>query len=127
MKQIKTNNYMRIILSTDNSLTAMRLRDLIIKSVKGKIEGLSIETWSYTRSRNNFDILYHDLEQYTQDPAKNVLFKMEIDGSNVLLSSAWWKNNPEPLYEIVCLHTGRLTEMLLRYFRGKYIKFSVVE
>lgn len=118
---------MKIILSTENSLTAIRLRDLIIKSVKGEIEGLTIETWSYTRSGNKFDILFHNLEQYTNDPAKNVLFKLEIDGSNVLLSSAWWKNNPEPLYEIVCHHTGRLTEMLLRYFRGKYIKFSIVD
>lgn len=114
---------MRIILSTENSLTAMRLREQIIKSVKGKIVG----TWSYTRSSDNFDILYHDPIQYTQDPYKNVLFKLEIDGSNVLLSSVWWKKNPEPQYEIVCLHTGRLTEMLLRYFRDKYIKFTVVD
>ena len=114
---------MRIILSTENSLTAMRLREQIIKSVKGKIVG----TWSYTRSSDNFDILYHDPIQYTQDPYKNVLFKLEIDGSNVVLSSVWWKKNPEPQYEIVCLHTGRLTEMLLRYFRGKYIKFTVVD
>lgn len=118
---------MKIILSTENSITAMRLRDQIIKSVKGEIEGLSIETWSYTRSGNNFDILFHNPEQFTLEPAKNVLFKLEVDGSNVLLSSVWWKNNPEPLYESVCLHTGRLTEMLLRYFSGKYIKFSVVD
>lgn len=118
---------MRIILSTENSLTAMRLRDLIIKSVMGEVDGFSIETWSYTRSGNNFDILYHDPEQYTENPAKNVLFKLEIDGFNVLLSSVWWKNNPEPSYEMVCLHTGRLTEMLLRYFSGHYIRFTVVK
>jgi len=35
---------MRIILSTENSLTAMRLREQIIKSIKGEIVGLSIET-----------------------------------------------------------------------------------
>lgn len=114
---------MRIILSTGNFLTAMRLRELIIKSVK---EG-KIATWSYTRSGNNYDILYHDPKQYTQDPSKNVLFKLEIDGSNVLFSSVWWKKNPEPSYEIMCLHIGRLTEMLLRYFRGRYIKFTVVD
>lgn len=118
---------MRIILSTENALTAMRLREQIIKSVKGEIVGLSIETWSYTRSSDNFDILYHDPIQYTQDPSKNVLFKLEIDGFNVLLSSVWWKKKTEPQYEIVCIHTGRLTEMLLRYFRGKYIKFTVVD
>jgi hypothetical protein len=118
---------MRIILSTENSLTAMRLRDQIIKSIKGEIDGLSIDTWSYTRSGDNFDILYHDPAQYTQEPNKNVLFKLEIDGSNVLFSSVWWKKNPEPSYEIMCLHTGRLTEMLLRYFRGRYIKFTVVD
>lgn len=118
---------MKIILSTENSLTALRLRELIIRSVKGEIDGVTIETWSYTRSGNNFDILYHNPEQYIQDPEKNVVFKLEIDGFNVSLSSAWWGNNPKPLYEIVCLHTGRLTEMLLRYFRGKYIKFCVVD
>lgn len=118
---------MKIILSTENSLTAMRLRELIIKSAKGEIDGQSIETWSYTRSNDNFDILYHNPDQFTQDPAKNVLFKLEIDESNVLLSSVRWKRNPEPLYETVCIHTGRLTEMLLRYFRGKYIKFTIVD
>ena len=33
---------MKIILSTENSLTAMRLRDYIIKSVTGEIEGYNI-------------------------------------------------------------------------------------
>lgn len=118
---------MRIILGTENALAAMRLRDQIIKSVKGEIEGVSIETWSYKKSGNNFDILFHDSEQYTQDPQKNVLFKLEIDGSNVLFTSVWWKANPKPSIEMMCLHTGRLTEMLLRYFGGKFIKFSIVE
>lgn len=118
---------MKIILSTENFLSAMRLREHIIKSVKGEIYGVSIDTWSYTKSSDNFDILYHNPIQYTQDPNKHVLFKLKIDGSNILLSSAWWAKNPEPLYEMVCLHTGRLAEMLLRYFRNEYIKFTVVD
>lgn len=118
---------MRIILSTENSLTALRLRDQIIKSVKGEIENVNIDTWSYTRSGNNFDIIYHDAAQYLEDPSKNVLFKLEVDGSNVLLTSVWWKANPEPSHEMICLHSGRLTEMLLRYFAGKYIKFAIVD
>lgn len=118
---------MRIILNTENSITAIRLRELIIKSVKGEIQGTSIDTWSYTKSSNNFDIIYHNPEQYTQNPAKNVLFKLEVDGSNVLLSSVWWKNNPQPSHEIICLHFGRLTEMILRYFNSRYIKFSIID
>ena len=118
---------MKIILSTENFLSAMRLRDKIIKSLKGEIKGVSIDTWSYTKSSDNFDIIFHNPIQYIKEPNKNVLFKLEIDGSNILLSSAWWTKNPEPSYEMVCLHTGRLTEMLLRYFRNEYIKFTIID
>lgn len=117
---------MKIILSTETSVTAMRLKNQIINSVKGEVENVSIDTWSYTRSRNNFDILYHNPVQYTQDLSKHVLFKIEIDGCNVVLSTVWWKDNPMPSYEMLCLHVGRMTEMLLRYYSGKYIKISIV-
>ena len=118
---------MKIILITENSLAAMRLRDQIIKTLKGEIYGLTIETWSYTMSGENFDILYHNPIQYTRDSLKNVLFKLDLDGTNIILSIVWWKKNPEPSYEIKCLHTGRLTEMLLRYFSDRYIKLTIVE
>lgn len=37
------------------------------------------------------------------------------------------EKNIEPSDEIKCLHVGRLTEMLLRYFSDKYIKLSIIE
>lgn len=118
---------MKVLLQTESPLMAMSLRDYIIKSVKGQIEDVKIETWSYIKSSDNFDVIYHDPQQYVDDPEKNVLFRVEIDGSIVSLSAAWWKKNPEPSIEMMCLHTGRLTEMLLRYFRNSYIKYSIVD
>ena len=105
----------------------MRLKEQIIKSIKKEVEGVDIETWSYTKSKEGFDIIFHDVPQYVDDGKKNVLFKIELDGSIVSLSSVWWQKNPEPSVEMICLHVGRLTEMLLRYFRESFIKFSIVD
>ena len=118
---------MKIILTSENALLAVKLRDKIIKATKGEADDTIIDTWSYVRSSDDYDILFHNPEQYLKDPGKNVLFRLEIDGAFVILSSAWWKKNPEPSYEIVCLHTGRLTEMLLRYFKKDFIKFTIID
>ena len=118
---------MKVLLQTESPLMAVRLKDNIIKSVKGQIEGVKIETWSYIKSSDNFDVIYHNPQQYIDYPERNVLFRVEVDGSIVSLSTAWWKRNLEPSIEMMCLHTGRLTEMLLRYFRNSYIKYSIVD
>lgn len=118
---------MRVILTTENSLSALRLRNLIIKSVRGEVPGVNVKTWVYIKSGNNFDIVYHDVEQFLLEPEKNVLYKLEVDGAIVSFTATWWKTNPEPSREMICLHTGRLTEMLLRYFSGQFIKFSILD
>ncbi len=118
---------MKIIINVENPIAALRLRNKIIKSVKGEILGVNIETWSYTNANGGYDILYHNPEQYVNAPEKNVVFRMQIDGSTIMFSTAWWRNNPEPDHEYLCLHTGRLTEMLLRYFANSFVRFSITE
>ena len=118
---------MKIILTTETALAAMVLKNQIIAAVKGEVSGVTIDTWSYIKSGDNFDILYHDAEQYVNAPEKNVLFRVEASGQEVSFSTAWWKSKPEPSREMLCLHTGRLTEMLLRYFSGSYIRFNVLD
>lgn len=118
---------MKIILTTENAFQSIKLRELIIKAVKGDLDNIQIDTWSYTKSGENYDIIYHNPPQYVENPEKNVLFRLEIDDSIVQFSIVWWKKNTEPSDEIKCLHVGRLTEMLLRYFSDKYIKLSIIE
>lgn len=118
---------MKVILNTDNAFQAIKLREQIIKGIKGEIEGITINTWSYTKSSENYDIVFHNPEQYSKEPEKNVLFKLEVDGSFIELSIVWWKKNPEPSDDMKCYHIGRLVEMLLRHFRHNYIKLSVID
>lgn len=118
---------MKIILTTETASAAVVLKNQIIAAIKGEIEGVTIDTWSTTRSAESFDIIFHDAEQYVSAPEKNVLFKVVVEGTEVVFSTGWWKANPEPVREMLCLHTGRLTEMLLRYFPGSYIKFNIVD
>lgn len=116
---------MRISLTTENTLAGARLKERIIKTINGDYENITVDMWSYIKSGDGFDIIYHNLDQYVNDPAKNVLFRVEIDGSNVVLSSAWWAGNETPSREIMCLHIGRLTEMLLNYFSDAILKFNI--
>lgn len=118
---------MKIVMTTETSLAAMVLKNQIIAAVKGEIKYITIDTWSYIKSRDNYDIVYHDLPQYVETPEKNVIFRVESEGNEVTFSTAWWKNKPEPQREILCLHIGRLTEMLLRYFSGTFIRFIVLD
>lgn len=118
---------MKIILSTDSVLDAMVLKNQILKSVKHEVPEVDIRTWDYIKSQEGYDIIYHNPQQYTSDPARNVLFRAEVDGSNLIFTTGRWTHNPEPSDELYCEHTGRLTEMLLRYFKNKFIKFSIVD
>lgn len=118
---------MKIVLSTESFFSAAILKERIIKSTQEKDNSISIETWSYKKSGDNYDIIYHDIPQYINDAAKNVIFKVETDDRNVVLSTAWWKNNPEPSYEMISLHVGRLTEMLLTHFSNKFITYRIID
>lgn len=118
---------MKIIISTNSIYDAPRLMDRILNTIKGLSSTVTIDTWSYTKSGDNFDIIYHDVPQYTQDTSKNVLFRVSVDGINVVFSSAWWSINPEPSKDMICLHTGRLTEMLLCHFSEFINKYTVTD
>lgn len=118
---------MKIILTTDSVFAAARLKTMIVDAIKGVATNITIDTWSYTKSGDGYDIIFHNLAQYIDDVNKNVLFRVETDGTNVMFSCAWWSKNPEPTTEMLSLHTGRLTELLLSHFHAYYNRFSIVE
>lgn len=116
---------MKIVLTTDSSISAILLRKQIISALKGEDSNTTLNTWSYKQSKEKFDIAYHNLTQYTETPENNVLFRINIDGANVEFIVAWWSNNPSPSHEMQCLHVGRLVEMLLVHFSNQFTKFSI--
>lgn len=118
---------MKVILNTETPYQAVWLREYIIKDLKGELNTEEIDTWSYTKSSEEYDIIFHNPVQYINEPAKNVIFKIEIDGSNVVFSVAWWSKNPEPLENMKNLHIGRLVEMLLCHYAEKFFKLSIVK
>lgn len=118
---------MKVILSTDSIYSASRIKEKVIRSVKGEVDGIQIDTWSYVKSIDNYDIIYHNPSQFINDPSKNVVFRVELDGENVVFSCAYWSNHPQPDKSMYCLHVGRLTEMLLSYFSKEFVKYSVIE
>ena len=118
---------MKIVLTTETAMAAVVLKQRVVAAIKGEIEGVDIETWSYNKSRDNFDVIYHNPSQYVNDPEKNVVFTISVVGTEVTFNSAWWKSKPEPSREMICLHTGRLAEMLLCYFSKGFIRFNIVD
>ena len=70
-------------------------------------------TWSYKKSRNNNDIVFHNPSQYVNDDTKNVIFVVTTDDNAVVLETSYWRGKPEPSREMKALHTGRLVEAIL--------------
>ena len=118
---------MKIVLMTESIYSAVRLKDKIINSISGNVPDIQIDTWSYVKAKDSYDIIYHNVPQYTEDPAKNVVFRVEINGENVYLSCAYWPHNPQPEHTIYCIHIGRLTEMLLTYFGKDILKYTIID
>lgn len=106
---------------------AQRLKDHILKAVKGQDNAITVDTWKYIKSGDDFDIIFHDVPQYVQNVSKNVVFRVGVDGMNVVFSTAWWAANPVPAREMFCLHTGRLIEMLLNHFSDCIVKFTIAD
>ena len=77
---------MKLILSTENAFKTIKLREQIIKALKGELDNIKIDTWAYTKSNENYDIIYHNPSQYVDAPDKNVLFNLEVDDSIVQFS-----------------------------------------
>ena len=116
----------KIILSTDNMFTAQLLKNDIIKSVKEDNPEI-IDTWEFAKANGNIDIIFHNPEQFINDKNKNVLFKVERDDNNVVLTNARWQNNPEPSCEMISLHVGRLVEMLLSHFSKRFSRLTILD
>lgn len=118
---------MKLIVFTDGIFEAARLKDSIINSIKGEEGCECIDTWSYVLAANNHDVIFHNLSKYTDYPDKNVLFRMDLDGENIVFKPTWWKKYEQPSDEMKNLHTGKLVEMLLTHFSGKFGKISIQE
>ena len=118
---------MKIVLTTENVYIASRLRDKILRAVKGELPQEQIETWSYAKAAENIDVIFNNLPLYTDTPQNNVVFRVELNGENIIFSTAYWTRNPQPEHKMYCIHVGRLTEMLLTYFSGDFSKFSILE
>lgn len=118
---------MKVVITADNMFIASRLKSDILSSIRGEKDGVMIDTWTFKKAAQNIDIIYHNPPQYINSPDKNVLFRVAASDNMVQFIVVWWKNNPKPSREMICLHVGRLTEMLLRYFPKNIKNFSVVE
>lgn len=116
---------MKVILSTYSPLAAALLQQQIIRSLKNEAKA-SYLTWSYVKSKEQFDIIYHNPDQYIKESEKNVIFRIYVDGYDVVFMPMWWMKNPQPSEDMICLHIGRLVEMLLRYFSAEF-KTCVVD
>jgi hypothetical protein len=118
---------MKVVLNTHSPLAATLLKQQILKAVKREIESIQIDTWAYSKSKEQYDIIFHSPDQYTKSPEKNVIFRIYVDGYDVTFIPLWWKNNPQPAREMICLHVGRLVEMLFRYFSSDFNVCNIVE
>ncbi|MDE5810424.1 MAG: hypothetical protein K2H59_09150 [Muribaculaceae bacterium] len=100
---------MKIVIKCASAIAANRLKNQIVEDVKNE----ELMTWSYKRSGNNNDIIFHNPSQYVNDDTKNVIFVVTTDDNSVVLETSYWKGKPEPSREIKALHTGRLVEAIL--------------
>ena len=118
---------MRIVLTTESLFAASRLRDKIIRTIRGGVDGTHIDTWSYVKSKDNYDVIYHNPPQYAEIPEKNVVFRIDLNGENLIFSCSYWTCNPQPTRTMYCIHVGRSTEMLLNYFSDSISKYVVID
>lgn len=118
---------MKIILTTGSEQAAETLKNKIINVIMGKDRNDTIETWSYTQAQDGSDIIYHNKDQYVNDPTKNVIFIVKVNEVEVTFKDSYWRNtkNIRPIQEMVCYHTGRLTEILLAHFGSRFSSFEI--
>ena len=106
---------MKVILNTDNAFQSLRLREQIISGIKGELDNVAIDTWAFTKSGENYDILYHNPSQYVDDPTKNVLFKMDIDGSNISFSTTNEGRNTQVVRDFSVTETVKTDSYIVSY------------
>ena len=100
---------MKIVINCASAIAANRLKNQIVEDVKNE----ELMTWSYKKSKSDHDIIFHNPDQYVEEPAKNVIFVVKTDDNAVVLKTTYWEGNPEPSREMNALHTGRLVEAIL--------------
>ena len=100
---------MKIVINCASAIAANRLKNQIVEDVKNE----ELMTWSYKKSGDKNDIIFHNPSQYVNDATKNVIFVVKTDDNAVVLKTAYWEGNPAPSREMNALHTGRLVEAIL--------------
>lgn len=118
---------MRIVLTTDDVYKAARVKDKILKAIKGELFQYNIASWSYTKAADNYDIIFCNNSMFTESQVNNVLFRVDLNGENVIFTTAYWSVKSQPSHQMYCHHVGMLTEILLTYFQGDFTKFSITE
>ena len=74
---------MKIILTTETNLAAVILMSQVIAAVKGSIEGVNIDSWSYIKSGDRYDIIYYNQPQFANVPERNALFRVEVEHRHI--------------------------------------------
>lgn len=112
---------MKIVIECASAIAAKRLMNQIVEDVKNE----ELRTWSYKKSRNNNDIIFHNRSQYVDEDDKNVIFVVTTDNNAVVLKTSYWRGKPEPSREMNALHTGRLVEAILgQGYSGSFMIFD---
>lgn len=108
---------MKLKILTPNFDEACRIKNAIIENIH---EGRHL-TWEHdtgTVNNQHVDVIFHNREQYVNDPEKQVIFTIKVLGNNVVINATKWSSNPAEIsHEIKALHLGRLVEVLLT---GRY-------
>lgn len=120
---------MKIEINCGTEKNAELLKNNILDDVKSGV----YETWSHKPIKIEIDdslidgdAIYHDANQFMKptEKQKHVIFVVERDKNKVIFQANYMKNNPKPDHDMYALHTGRLTEMLLK--RDDILSFSVI-
>ncbi|MDE6577258.1 MAG: hypothetical protein K2K58_03705 [Muribaculaceae bacterium] len=109
------------------SLPTTHSATIVKANLLRRIRNNEIPTWSYTRSNENDDVIFHNPSQYIEDPEKNVIFTIELNqrDNSILFSSNWWSQNPVPNEQQILHHVARLGEMLLKNFYNSGFKIVI--
>lgn len=54
-------NVMKIVVSTDSLFSAACLKVEILKAKKGENPDITIDTWTYKKSKNDLDVIFHNM------------------------------------------------------------------
>lgn len=116
---------MIVYIKPRDGYTSSQLLKEIITQIKSKTAS-SVITWSYIKTDDGQNVIFHNPSQYTSNPSKNVVFSVGTKDNLVCLENGYWKANTiQPSEDMIYFHIGRLIEMLLSNFRDFFDKITI--